>query len=68
MFDGQMELAFENLRQRQPSSNPRRRGRAHWWFSQMRQIVDRAIDRAPAPEPRPEPLPQREPQESQICE
>lgn len=27
----------------------RRLNRANWWFSQMRQVVDRALDWEPAP-------------------
>jgi len=31
-----------------------RRARASWWFTQMRQLVDRAMDWPPAPPARPE--------------
>jgi hypothetical protein len=32
----------------------RRQSRAHWWFAQMRAVVDRAFDWNTAPAPRPE--------------
>lgn len=32
----------------------RRANRAHWWFDQMRQAVERAIDWEPAPRFQPE--------------
>ncbi len=55
MTSAQMELSFENLRNRsvrasrRPAPNTRR-----WWFERMRQIVDCARDWQPAPAPRPE--------------
>lgn len=56
-FQNQMELRFE---MRPPESCPARpvgrRARAHWWFTQMRVMVDRAFDWSHAPG-RPEQLP-----------
>jgi hypothetical protein len=40
-----MELTFDPSRQLEARSRRQRRvQRAHWWFEQMRQIVDRAFD------------------------
>jgi hypothetical protein len=39
----QMELGFDSSVFRQPAMRGQRRlGRAHWWFSQMRQVIERA--------------------------
>ena len=40
-----MELIFDPSRQRELRSRRQRRmQRAHWWFEQMRHVVDRAFD------------------------
>ena len=53
--DNQLELGFGGI---QPRPNAARREgritRAGWWFSQMRDIVERAMDWEAAGEPRPE--------------
>ena len=51
----QIELSFETAR-RLRSARPRTRrpSRAHWWFSQMRRVVDGAFDWQSGPAPRPE--------------
>jgi hypothetical protein len=53
--DNQLELGFGGV---QPRPNVARRegriARAGWWFSQMRDIVGRAMDWEAAGEPRPE--------------
>jgi hypothetical protein len=50
-----MELGFANgSRLRSVTRRQRRLQRAAWWFSQMRQAVDRALDWQGAPSPRPE--------------
>jgi hypothetical protein len=55
MLSGQMEMSFGTTRiSRTLGRRQSRLHRAQWWFSRMRQIVDRAIDREPAPAPRPE--------------
>jgi len=49
----QLELEIGQIRAALPAAvRQRRRNRAHWWFEQMRQVVDRAFDWQPAPEPR----------------
>ena len=63
----QIELDFNTLSAAacKPSRVERRRGRAHWWFQQMRMAVDRAVDRSQSPPARPEqvyfPLPAQVP-------
>ena len=53
MMSRQLELEIGQVRATPPASaRQRRRTRAHWWFEQMRQVVDRAFDWQPAPEPR----------------
>jgi len=55
MNNEQLELSLS--KHNQPHSARRsapRRTRAAWWFSQMRQIVDRAMDWESAPPARPE--------------
>ena len=52
MFDGQMEMSFENVKLFHPRRQ-RRHTRAQWWFQRMRQIVDLATEWPPAPSPRP---------------
>jgi hypothetical protein len=55
MTTQQMELGFDDVWSGGlMESQPRRAGRASWWFERMRQIVDRAMDWEPAPLPRPE--------------
>jgi hypothetical protein len=53
--DNQLELGFNGI---QPRPNAARRegriARAGWWFSQMRDIVERAMDWETAGKPRPE--------------
>ena len=59
MRKNQLEIplnAAANCRPRPRPAAPRR-VRAAWWFSQMHQVVDRAIDWSAAPRPRPEQLP-----------
>jgi hypothetical protein len=53
--DNQLELGFNGIQPR-PSGGGRegRIARAGWWFSQMRDIVGRAMDWQAAGEPRPE--------------
>jgi hypothetical protein len=48
----QMELTLETRSFRRSRGGKKRLGRARWWFSQMRQTVDRAIDWTPQPLPR----------------
>lgn len=52
----QIELDFNNTSAAacKASRVERRRGRAQWWFQQMRLAVDRAVDRNAAPQPRPQ--------------
>ena len=53
--DNQLELGFNGIQPRPTAA--RREGRiarASWWFSQMRDIVERAMDWETAGEPRPE--------------
>ena len=51
----QLELSLEGAPSyRPPVHRSYRPRRAHWWFQQMRQIVERALDRNPAPRPRSE--------------
>jgi hypothetical protein len=53
--DNQLELGFNGIRPH--AGTTRREGRiarASWWFSQMRDIVERAMDWESADEPRPE--------------
>ncbi|HAM71459.1 MAG TPA: hypothetical protein DCM86_07445 [Verrucomicrobiales bacterium] len=56
MRNEQIELNFQQERARvcNASRHQRRRGRAQWWFQQMRLAVDRAVDWTPAPVARPE--------------
>lgn len=51
MLNEQIELGFGIV----STSRPRRprAHRAHWWFDQMRALVDHACDWPPAPEPGP---------------
>jgi hypothetical protein len=53
--DNQLELGFNGI---QPRPNTARRegriARAGWWFTQMRDIVERAMDWEAAGAPRPE--------------
>ncbi len=44
----ELELAGANRCPR-TVQRERRLNRANWWFSQMRQVVDRALDWEPAP-------------------
>lgn len=52
----QMELGLSTAQRLTNSLHhrQRRRGRAQWWFAQMRRAVDAAIDWQPAPVARPE--------------
>ena len=51
----QIEMSFESARKfRRAPARTRRPSRAHWWFSQMRRVVDQAFDWQSAPSPRPE--------------
>jgi hypothetical protein len=55
--DNQLELGFNSDNQRQGANPERREGaitRASWWFTQMRDIVERAMDWESAVESRPE--------------
>ena len=47
------ETLAGRARTRRPA-RPARPGRARWWFSQMRQVVNSALDWKPAPPARPE--------------
>lgn len=52
MMNTQLELGINNSRASLPAAiRQRRRVRAHWWFEQMRQVVDRAFDWQPAQMP-----------------
>lgn len=45
-----MELSFDQARHLEARRRRQRRmPRAHWWFDQMRQVVDRAFDHAARP-------------------
>jgi len=48
----QMELGIQARANRRLRRNKNTVRRAGWWFSQMRQAVDRAIDWTPRPAPR----------------
>jgi hypothetical protein len=48
----QMELTLEIRMNRGARHTKRPTRRAGWWFSQMRQTVDRAIDWTPQPLPK----------------
>jgi len=51
----QLEITFEGSKPcRRPFRRQQRRQRAHWWFNQMREIVDAAFDWKAAPTARPE--------------
>jgi len=51
----QMELHFDSAAGFRPVIRRQRRlARAHWWFTQMRQCVDKALVWPPAPPARPE--------------
>ena len=51
----QMEMGLEaGAPARCPRKNQPRRSRAHWWFQQMRVLVNSAVDWRPAPPARPE--------------
>ena len=51
----QLEISFDGTCSFRPVTHRQKRmARAHWWFSQMRLVVNRAIDWEPAGEPRPE--------------
>lgn len=55
MTNQQMELGFGGQKRLGRSGRRERRmTRAKWWFTNMRQIVDRAMDWQAAAEPRPE--------------
>jgi hypothetical protein len=55
MKNEQMELGLNGERAAVRTCRRERRiTRATWWFSHMRQIVERATDWPAAPEPRPE--------------
>ena len=46
----QLEMSFEqSIALRPVTRRQRRMTHARWWFTQMRQAVDRAWDREPAP-------------------
>jgi hypothetical protein len=75
MMTAQMELGLENGLACRPASRRSRSVRADWWFSKMRQIVDRAFDWETAVTPRPQQIWLAVPQhptlagsERQICE
>jgi hypothetical protein len=51
----QMELSLNGKKARRGRlARPNRRQRAQWWFSRMRQVVDKAMEWRPAPPARPE--------------
>ncbi len=52
----QLELELDRTATFRPHNlrRQRRLQRAHWWFEQMRQVVDRALDRRPVPPAPPE--------------
>ncbi len=81
MYNGQLEMSFDqSIKCRPLGRRQRRLSRAQWWFDRMRQTVDRALDWQPVPAPRPEqiwfPNTHRQigapsapnPDERQICE
>ncbi len=51
MYNGQLEMSFNQDRATEISQLQRRLSRAKWWFSRMRQVVDRAVRPAPPPPP-----------------
>ncbi len=54
----QLEISFNGTYSFRPVTRRQKRmARAHWWFGQMRQVVNRALDWEPAHEPRPEQIP-----------
>ena len=55
MRTNQLEIRLPQPRVCAPrQARQRRQSRAHWWFEQMRRVVDEAVDRRPAPSSRPE--------------
>jgi hypothetical protein len=55
MMNAQLELVFSKTQEcRSVTRRQRRVQRANWWFSRMREMVDRALERVPAPAARPE--------------
>jgi hypothetical protein len=58
MISRQLELGFENRPGLGPAGRSRRRsGRAHWWFAQMRGVVNEAREWPAAFPPLPAPRP-----------
>ena len=52
MYNGQLEMSFNQGRgAAELSRRQRRLSRAKWWFSRMRQVVDRAVRPAPPAPP-----------------
>ena len=51
----QLEMSFEqSIHLRRVTRRQRRMTRARWWFTQMRQVVDRAWDWEPVPPAKPD--------------
>ncbi len=50
----QLEIGFNQAQLPSTVRRYRRLSRAQWWFTQMRQVVDRAMDRQPRTAARPE--------------
>ena len=51
----QLEISFDGTCSFRPVTRRQKRlARAHWWFGQMRQVVNRAMDWEPAQEARTE--------------
>jgi len=52
MNEKQMEISFEqSIALRRVTRRQHRMMRARWWFTQMRQVVDRALDPAQPAKP-----------------
>jgi hypothetical protein len=54
MTDQQLELGFDGTRVARVCRRERRFSHGTWWFTHMRQIVDRAMEWPAAGGPRPE--------------
>jgi hypothetical protein len=52
--NSQLELGFNNTPRANFAPRRDRIARANWWFTQMRDVVGRAIDWSAPTEPRPE--------------
>ena len=64
-----MELSLETTSSSRPRIHRvRRQRRAHWWFQQMRQMVERALDHEAAVPPRSEQIYFSLPRRQVACE